>query len=75
MTKTPTPRRAVGSRREVVRRYLADNPGWHRPREVADGTGLDPHAVATDLLTLANDGQILRRKNSRQRMSTYSAPA
>lgn len=66
------------SRKQTVRNWLDANPGWHRPVDVATGSGLPKHAVATDLIHLADNGEILRRRralpNRKAIRSVYASP-
>lgn len=46
-----------------VEAWLATNPGFYTPSEVAAGVGIDKHSAAKALLTLSDQGRCQRYRN------------
>ncbi|MBZ4321465.1 AAA family ATPase [Streptomyces huiliensis] len=55
----PAAAHTIGDTRATVLRYVRDNPGA-KPKQIAEGTGLDPALVRQTCSRMANDVQLMR---------------
>lgn len=61
------------TRTNLVMSWLAENPGMHRPTDIASGLGLDTTDVAKTCRHLYEQGHIARVRTARNR-SVYGLP-
>lgn len=75
--KTAKKKKNTGpTRTDVISDWLTANPGWHSPKDVAEGTGYDTSRAASALLYLARKDKVERmrgRVNNGPGSSVYAA--
>lgn len=67
---------ATSTRAAAVIGWLAANPGYHAPCDIAAATGYTTHQVAATLLRLTREGRLLRKRKHPNGVgaSVYAAP-